>query len=300
MNDASLLPLCRSALFMPASNERVLAKGPTLDCDAVIVDLEDAVSTETKEISRRSAVTALTEQDYGSTLRALRVNAVGTEWHADDLIAFVACKPDVLVLPKIESAEDMASVSQVLDANSLVCEIWAMIESPLSILHIEDIAASSLQHSRLTRLIVGSNDLMRLAGMPLTRDRHYLLPWLMHCVVAAKAYGLQILDSIYSDFKDADGFATECHAGVMMGMNGKTLIHPAQIAAANAAWTPSDEQLSEAREIVATFALAEHQQAGVVQINGRMVERLHLEMAERTLTIMSDIEKRDGSSDSSA
>lgn len=300
MKDGSLLPLCRSALFMPASNERVLVKGPTLDCDAVIVDLEDAVSAETKDVSRHSAVTALKEQDYGSKLRALRVNAVDTEWHTKDLQAFAACKPDVLVLPKVESAGDIASVCQVLDADAVDCEIWAMIESPLSIMKIDEIAASCLPYSRLTRLIIGSNDLMRLAGMPLTRDRQYLLPWLMHCVLAAKTYGLQILDSIYSDFKDAEGFATECHAGVMMGMNGKTLIHPAQIAAANAAWTPSDEQLSEAREVVATFAMAENQQAGVVQINGRMVERLHLEMAERTLAIMSDIEKRDGSSNSSA
>ena len=284
--------LCRSALFMPASNERVLAKGVTLDCDAVIVDLEDSVAPDAKDASRRSAAAALTEQDYGFRLRALRVNAVDTEWHADDLQAAVVCKPDVLVLPKVDSADDIAKVSAVLDAQALDCELWAMIETPVAVLHVEEIAASVRQHTRLTRLVAGANDLARTVGMPISRDRHYLLPWLMQCVAAAKAYGLQILDGIYNDFTDSEGFAAECHAGVMMGMDGKTLIHPMQIAPANAAWTPSAEQLNEAREIVTTFAQPQYEHAGVVQINGRMVERLHLEMAQRALAIASDIARR--------
>ena len=292
MNDHPL-SLCRSALFMPASNPRVLAKGPTLECDAVIVDLEDSVAPDAKDASRRAAVAALKEQDYGFRLRALRVNAVDTESHAEDLQAAVACKPDVLVLPKVGSVDDLAKVSAVLDAHALDCEIWAMIETPVAVLHVEDIAASARRHHRLTRLLAGTNDLARTVGMPISRDRQYLVPWLMQCVAAAKAHGLQILDGIFNDFADSDGFAQECRAGVMMGMNGKTLIHPAQIAPANAAWTPSDEQVTEAREIVATFQQSKHQQAGVVQINGRMVERLHLEMAERTLAIASDIEQRD-------
>jgi len=281
--------LSRSALFMPASNERVLAKGPTLDCDAVIVDLEDSVTGDSKGPSRRSAVTALKEQDYGSRLRALRVNAADTEWHEKDLQAAIACKPDVLVLPKVDSADVIASVNATLEANALDCEIWAMIETPQAVLNVEHIAASSHVHSRLTKLLVGTNDLARTAGMPISKDRQYLLPWLMHCVAAAKANGLQILDSIYNDFKDNAGFAKECQAGVHMGMDGKTLIHPAQIEAANTAWTPAEEQLAEAREIVAAFDLPQHAQAGVVQINGRMVERLHLEMAQRTLGIAAAI-----------
>ena len=287
------LSFCRSALFMPASNARVLAKGPTLDCDAVIVDLEDSVAPDAKVASRQAAVTALAEQDYGYRLRALRVNAVNTESHAEDLQAAVACKPDVLVLPKVDSVDDLAKASAVLDAHALDCEIWAMIETPVAVLQVEAIAASARQHHRLTRLIAGTNDLARTVGMPISSDRQYLLPWLMQCVAAAKAHGLQILDGIFNDFADSEGFAQECHAGVMMGMNGKTLIHPTQIAPANAAWTPSDEQVTEAREIVATFQQPQHQQAGVVQINGRMVERLHLDMAERTLAIASEIAQRD-------
>ncbi len=290
------MTFCRSALFMPASNERVLAKGPTLDCDAVIVDLEDSVAPDAKDAARHSAVTALEEQDYGFRLRALRVNAVDTEWHADDMQAVIACKPDVLVMPKVESVSDIAKTSAVLDAQAFDCEIWAMIETPVAVLHVEQIAASVSQHPRLSRLVAGTNDLARTVGMPISRDRHYLLPWLMQCVAAAKAYGLQILDGIYNDFADSEGFASECHAGVMMGMDGKTLIHPMQIAPANAAWTPSVESISEAREIVATFAQSQHQQAGVVQINGRMIERLHLEMAERTLAIAADIAQRGESS----
>lgn len=276
---------CRSALYMPAVKPRVLAKGPLSAADAIILDLEDAVAPDAKAMARGEAVKALTGLDYGYRIRGLRINGSGTPWHADDVVAAVKARPDALVLPKVESPADIRALHQLLDADASTADmaIWAMLESPLAVLNAQAIARCVQDCPRLTLLVVGSNDLAREASMPISADRALLLPWLMTFVAAAKAYGLGILDGVCNDFSDAARLRRECEQGAAMGMDGKTLIHPAQITVANEVFAPSLEAIADARSIVAAFAEPENASAGVVKINGRMVERLHLDMARQLL-----------------
>lgn len=276
---------CRSALYMPASNPKVLAKGPLLQTDAVIIDLEDSVAPTAKSVAREQASSALINLDYGYRLRALRINASNTPWHADDIAAVATIKPDAVVLPKVESADDILFVSAALDQfpDTRGIAIWAMMESPLAIVNAAEIAACSQVCPRLTCLLIGNNDMARASNMPVTSDRTYLLPWLMTLVAAAKAYSLSILDGVYNDFADTVGFRAECEQGVAMGMDGKTLIHPSQLAIANAVYSPADADITQAKSVVAAFAHPDNVNAGVLQIDGRMIERLHLGMAEQLL-----------------
>lgn len=276
---------CRSALYMPASNERVLGKGPVSDADAIIVDLEDSVTPDGKSTARAQAVRALSELDYGHRIRALRINAADTVWHVSDVAAVAACRPTAVVLPKVESAADVLALSRLLDEHDAVADIsiWAMMESPLAVLNAPLIAASVKDCPRLSMLLVGNNDLARSAGMPVMSDRTHLLPWLMGFVAAARAHGLGILDGVYNDFADTDGFLRECQQGVSMGMDGKTLIHPSQVASANAVYAPSSEAIQHAGKVVEAFEDPHNAGAGVLQIDGRMVERLHLGMARKLL-----------------
>ncbi|MGQ7845949.1 HpcH/HpaI aldolase/citrate lyase family protein [Granulosicoccus sp. 3-233] len=276
---------CRSALYMPASVEKVLAKGPVCAADAVILDLEDAVAPESKGRAREQAVTALTQYDYGYRLRGLRINAADTAWHQEDVAAVARSRPDAVVLPKVESVDDIRRLSQALDAlpDTADIAVWAMMESPLAILNAQTIAQSAGEYPRLSMLIVGSNDLVREAGMPMGQDRTLLVPWLMTLVAAARAYGLQILDGVFNDFSDNAGLERECRQGVAMGMDGKTLIHPSQIVTCNKLFAPSDEALDEAQAIVDAFRDPHNAEAGVVQVRGKMVERLHLDMALQLL-----------------
>jgi len=279
------MTLCRSALYMPASNSRALTKGSALPTDAVIIDLEDSIAPEGKAAARQAAVFALTQHDYGSRLRVLRVNGLGTPWHVQDLELLNSIKPDALLLPKVESPQCIAELSDSMDrfdADQQV-SIWAMMETPTAVLAAADIARQRQQYSRLAAFCIGNNDLAKAAGMQGVSDRELLMPWLMHFMAAARANDLMILDGVYNNFKDAEGFAAECAQGAAMGMDGKTLIHPTQINAANSAFSPSDAALREAQAIVAAFSLAENVNAGVVQVDGRMVERLHLEMARELL-----------------
>lgn len=285
---------CRSALYMPASNEKVLAKGPLLQTDAVIIDLEDSVAPTAKSVARDQATSALNNLDYGYRLRALRINASNTPWHADDIAAVATIKPDALVLPKVETVEDIVSVSAALDQfpDTQGIAIWAMMESPLAIVNAAEIAACSQVCPRLTCLLIGNNDMARASNMPVTSDRTYLLPWLMTLVAAAKAYSLSILDGVYNDFADTTGFRAECEQGVAMGMDGKTLIHPSQLAIANDVYSPSDADVAHAQSVVAAFGHPDNVNAGVLQIDGRMIERLHLDMAEQLLTRASQLAAR--------
>lgn len=276
---------CRSALYMPASVEKVLAKGPGCAADAVIVDLEDAVAPDAKDMAREQAVKALTEFDYGYRLRALRINAAGTRWHEDDVAAVARSRPDAVVLPKVESADDVRQLGQSLDSlpETSGVALWAMMESPLAVLNAQAIAQCVRECPRLSLFIVGSNDLVREAGMPMGKDRTLLIPWMMTLVAAARAHGLQILDGVFNDFSDIAGLEIECRQGVAMGMDGKTLIHPSQIGTANELFAPAPAAIAEAEAIVAAFADPVNAGAGVVQVQGRMVERLHLDMARQLL-----------------
>lgn len=275
----------RSALYMPALQPRVLAKGPQLPADAIILDLEDAVAPDVKSIARDAAVKALNELDYGYRKRALRINASSTEWFADDVAAAMNARPDALVLPKVESAADIHSLNELMgrQAGAENMAIWAMVESPRAVLNAQAIAKCVEDCPRLSLWIVGSNDLAREANMPISADRSLLIPWLMGFVAAAKSYGLGILDGVCNDFADEARLTEECLQGVAMGMDGKTLIHPAQIAIANEVFAPSADAIEKAQLIVTTFAEPQNESAGVVKIEGRMVERLHLDMARQLL-----------------
>ncbi|PID60730.1 MAG: CoA ester lyase [Gammaproteobacteria bacterium] len=273
--------LLRSVLYLPASNARALARAPTLPADAIILDLEDAVGPAEKPAARAAAAEAIGSVDFGHRLRVVRINAPDTPWHDDDLTMVKAAKPDAVLLPKVESAATLETLAAQLGDATIA--IWAMMETPRAVLAADAIAAAVATVPALTTLVVGSNDLRLAARMPASDDRRYLLPWLMQLVAAARTHGLALVDAVYNDFRDLDGLAAECAEARAMGMDGKTLIHPSQIAAANATWTPDAAAVESARAIVAAFAAPENREAGVLQIDGRMVERLHLVEAQALL-----------------
>lgn len=279
---------------MPASNARALAKGPSLAADAIVIDLEDSVSPDNKSMAREQAIDAFRKHDYGYRLRVLRINTADTAWFEDDIQAASHCGLDAIVLPKVDTEDQVAHLTAAMGTfPSLVnCSIWAMLESPLAVVNSSVIAASSARYKNLAMFLVGNNDLARAAGMPVQSDRTYLLPWLMTLVAAAKAHNLQILDGVYNDFADVDGFERECVEGAAMGMNGKTLIHPSQLAAANANYSPSANEIESANATVQAFSLPENAGKGAISINGRMTERLHLEMAESLLKRVRRLSER--------
>ena len=275
---------CRSILYMPASNQRALDKGPNLAADAIIVDLEDSVGPEDKASARANAVSTFRDVDYGYRVKALRINAADTPWYDADVGAVASALPQAVVLPKADSVQDVLKLSAALDSmpGAEHIQIWAMMESVQALLNAQDIAAHS--GARLTALILGNNDLARSANMRVSSDRTYLIPWIMQLLAVAHAHSLAMFDGVYNDFADTTGFLQECQQGAAMGMHGKTLIHPVQIAAANEHYSPSNVAVLEAKAIVDAFALSENQGVGVLKINGKMVERLHLQMAEQLLS----------------
>ena len=279
---------------MPANNARAMEKATTLDADAIIIDLEDSVAPNLKAQARDAAVEALGAKDYGYRLRVLRVNASDTDWFEQDMAAVRDAKPDAVLLPKVDSVSVIKDAQLRLDKldSTGSIKLWAMMETPKAVVHAVTLAKLKSHCARLDTFCIGNNDLARAANMKITSDRTLLLPWLMQLVLAAKAYGLNILDGVYNDFNDVQGFDIECNQGAAMGMSGKTLIHPKQIELANAAFSPSDADVKDAQLIVDTFSLAHNAEVGVLQINGRMVERLHLDMAQRTLDVANSVKHR--------
>lgn len=271
----------------------MLRKGATLDADAIIVDLEDAVAPSMKAQARESAAQALSSLDYGHRIRVLRINGASSEWHADDIRSIARARPDAVLLPKVESPEGLRVFVQQLDALQLAdIAVWAMMETPGAVLAAADIGAYARENARFQLLCLGTNDLAAEAGMSVSADGTYLMPWLMQFVAAGRANGLAVLDGVFNDFRDATTFERLCLQGVAMGMTGKTLIHPNQIACANSVWTPDQETIRRSLLIVETFARQENAHAGVLQIEGRMVELLHLKVAEGTLGMMDELAVR--------
>ena len=283
--------ICRTALYMPAVNIRALAKGPKLGADAIVIDLEDSVAAAAKPQARQNAIDALLHNDYGHRLRVLRVNDVSSEWFDADFGVLRHVKPDAILVPKVESAQAIQHVHKRLDEADRGgrVKMWAMLETTKALVNAASIAHISEQCHRFETVCVGNNDLAREAGMRVTSDRSLLLPWLMQFVLVAKAYRLNILDGVYNDFADLDGFGFECEQGASMGMSGKTLIHPSQIDIANQAYSPTAADIEQAQQVVNAFASAADPQVGVLQIEGRMVERLHLDMAHQTMAIAARI-----------
>ena len=271
------MELVRSVLYLPASNPRAIEKARGLTCDAVILDLEDAIAPAAKAEARRAAVQALKAGGFGPRV-GIRVNGLDTSWGADDLAALDGLKPAFVVAPKIESAEAVREVAARLPDG---VALWVMIETPLSVLRLDQIAGAG---SPLAALMLGINDLGERMNLLLGPDREPLKPWLAAVVAAARGHGLLAIDGVVNATDDADRLETECRQGRAFGFDGKSLIHPTQIAAANAAFSPSAEEIARAREVVAAFAAAEADGKGAIRVGYRMVERLHLEAARRLLT----------------
>ena len=276
----------RSVLYVPASNERALAKIASLACDAVILDLEDAVAPAEKAAARERLSAFMKQRTAGGPEIIIRINPAASEWGADDLALAGTLEPDGILLPKVDTPRDILEAGDVLDDNLAAdaTRLWAMIETPKAILNLGAIAELGRDPaSRLAGFVAGTNDLAKETGISVMPDRRYLVPLLVHMVVAARAGGLVVLDGVVNAFKDAERFSRECEEAASMGFDGKTLIHPDQIGPANTAFAPGTEAIAEAHAIVDAFALAKNAGKGVIVIGGRMVERLHLTQAEALL-----------------
>lgn len=285
----------RSVLYVPASNQRAVAKIPSLACDAVILDLEDSVAPADKISARESLRAIFAHRPAGPRELIIRINPLAGEWGADDLLTAIACAPDGILLPKVDTPRDVLEAGDVLDDNDAAdgIRLWAMIETPRALVNVAAIAELGRDPaSRLSCLVAGTNDLIKETGILATADRRYLTPWLMQMVLAARAGGLDILDGVANDFRDAEAFSRECGEAAAMGFNGKTLIHPSQIEPANTVFSPSPEALAEASEVAAAFSLPENAGRNVIALGGRMVERLHLIQAKKLLAKAAAIGKR--------
>ena len=282
----------RSVLFMPGSNARALDKARNLPADGVILDLEDSVAPDAKPVARDQIAEAVAAKGFGRREIIIRINNLDSPWWQDDLAMAADARPDGILVPKISSPDDVKKLEErlrALKADLAIC-LWAMIETPIGVLSAQQIAATAREgDKRLAGFIMGPNDIARETRMRMLPGRAAMLPLFAHCILAARAYGLEILDGPYNDISDVAGFAKECAQGRDMGFDGKTLIHPGQIDAANAAYTPPAEEIARARKIMGVFDLPENASKGVVQLDGQMVERLHVEMAKRTIAIADAI-----------
>lgn len=281
----------RSVLYMPGANERALEKAVDLAADALILDLEDAVAPDAKAEARDRVCEAASSGRYVGKEVAIRVNGLDTDWHSADIAAAAAAGPDAIVVPKVNSVADVRAIEKSLKGAGAPghTKIWAMVETPLAMLRASEIAAAS---ERLAVLVMGTNDLAKELQAQHVPGRQPLLTGLGLCLLAARAAGKQILDGVYNDIRDPDGFAAEARQGFEMGFDGKTLIHPSQIDPTNEIWAPSDEEVADARALIATFEEAVAEGRGVVTHNGRMIENLHVESARRILAVADAIAAR--------
>jgi len=265
---------------MPAANERALEKAKTIPADAIIFDLEDAVAPDAKAAARDQAVTAVRSGEYGSRELTIRCNGLSTPWGADDIAAAGAAGPAAVVIPKVDSTATLDDVASRLDAaGATSTTIWAMIETPTAIFDARAIAA----HPCVTVLVMGTNDLAKELRAPLLADRWNLIPYLTTALAAAREAGKVVLDGVYNDVRDDEGFARECRQGVELGFDGKTLVHPSQVGPANAAWSPTDEEVERSRRVIEAFEAGEREGKGVVTVDGKMIEHLHVANARAVL-----------------
>ena len=284
----------RSVLYMPGSNARAIEKARTLDVDGVILDLEDSVAPDVKASARSQLAAEVKKGGFGAREVFIRVNGIGTLWHTEDLDAAAHAAPDGIVVPKVETVEQLDQIGQCLMdmKTDHKTRVWAMIETPLAINNIWALAYEARDsETRLAGFIMGTNDIAKETRARQVPGRGPMLSWLAACVLAAHGHGIDVLDGVYNDIGNADGFAQECAQGRDMGFDGKTLIHPNQIGPCNASFSPSTDEVALAKKMIAAFDLPENKGKGVVQIDGKMVELLHAEMARRTVAIAEAIEK---------
>ncbi len=280
----------RSVLYMPGANTRALEKARSLPADALIFDLEDAVAPDAKEAARGNVVTAAKSRSYGKREIAIRCNGLGTPWGKADVAAIATSGADAILVPKVESAADVASIVGLLDQAGAPSSmaVWAMMETPRGILKADEVAGS---HKRLTLFVMGTNDLVKDMKARHTPMRLPMVTALGLGMLAARAHGLTILDGVYNDIQDAEGFKAVCRQGLEMGFDGKTLIHPSQVEPCNEIFAPSMAELEMAGKIVAAFKTAQAEGRGVVTVDGRMIENLHVEQAERALALAAAIKE---------
>ncbi|MEP2784430.1 MAG: CoA ester lyase [Pseudoruegeria sp.] len=276
----------RSVLYIPGSKVRALEKAKTLPVDAIIFDLEDAVAIEEKGVARKLLAEAMRAGGYGARMKIVRINALDTEWGAEDVAALKDAGADAVLLPKVDSAADVQALASVLGDTP----IWAMMETPLGILNAAEIAA----HPQLTGFVMGTNDLAKDLNSRFRADRLPMMTSLQHCLLAARAHGVVAVDGVYNAFKDDAGLQFECEQGRDMGFDGKTLIHPAQVAIANAAFAPSEAEIELARRQIDAFEAAEAAGQGVAVVDGKIVENLHIVTARQTLSKADAISALEG------
>ena len=275
----------RSVLYVPADNARALKKLDDIACDVVILDLEDSVAPDAKPAARDAMVAALATRDRRREW-VVRINGLATEWGAADLAAAADAAADAILLCKVEGPRDIQDADVALDdmESDPLTRLWAMVETPRAILNLREIVELGRNPgARLGCLVAGLNDLAKDTGVLMTSDRRYMMPWLIHIVTAARASGLDAIDGVMNDLRDARRFEAECAEARNMGFDGKTLIHPTQVEPANRLFAPDAAAVADAQAIVAAFALPENATRGVISLDGRMVERLHLEQARRLL-----------------
>ena len=287
MADALLRPR-RSVLYMPGANERALEKAKDIPADALILDLEDAVAPDAKPEARERVCAAVTGGGYGTRELAIRANGIGTPWHDEDLAAAAKAGPNAVLVPKVNTAAEVQQLVAALEKAGAPdhTQLWAMLETPIAVLHAEEIVAAS---DRLTVLVMGTNDLVKELHAARVPGRAPLLPALSQCLLAVRAAGKVLLDGVYNDIKDEAGFAAECAQGRDMGFDGKTLIHPSQVEPCNQAFAPSADEVEQAEKIIAAWEEAEAEGRGVVTVDGRMVENLHVDESRRVLAITQAI-----------
>jgi citrate lyase subunit beta / citryl-CoA lyase len=286
----------RSVLYMPGSNARAIAKSRTLPVDGIIFDLEDAVAPDAKAAARKQVADAIKAGSFGKRELFVRVNGIDTPWFADDVDAAVSAAPDAILVPKISTPLQLEMIGQrLLDMHAPArVRVWAMIETPLAIFNAPMLAAEARDsETRLAGFVIGTNDLAKETRARIVAGRAPMVGWLSDCVLAAHAYGIEILDGVYNDFADAKGFAAECVQARDLGFDGKTLIHPSQIESCNLVFSPDAAEVAQARKIIAAFERPENKDKGVIELDGRMVERMHADMARRTVAIADAIESRE-------
>jgi len=279
----------RSVLYIPGDKQRALDKALTLDCDGIIFDLEDAVGVDSKDSARETLAVQLGSADYGHRATMVRVNGQGSDWYEADLAVICAIGPEAILLPKVDRASDVEALAAVLDTheNCADTKIWAMMESPLGILNAAEIAAAP----RMAGMVVGSNDLLKDLGATQTPDRLALQTSLNMCLLAARAYGLICIDGVYNAFKDLDGLAVECSQGQVLGFDGKSLIHPAQLQVTNHIFSPSEAAIELAKRQIEAFEVAEASGKGIAVLDGKIVENLHIVTARKVLAKAAVIAK---------
>jgi citrate lyase subunit beta/citryl-CoA lyase len=284
----------RSVLYMPGANERALEKARSLQADALILDLEDSVAPDSKIEARKNVVAAVKEGGYGRREIVIRPNALETAWGAADLLAAASAAPDAILIPKVQGPGDIISAAKILKSVAAAekTKLWAMMETPFSILRAAEIAATGADpENRLVCLVMGTNDLLKESRARALHDRMAVVPWLALTVVAARGYGLDIIDGVYNDFRDEAGFRKECEHGRTLGMDGKTLIHPSQVAPCNEIFSPTEEEIAWSKKIIRAFDEPENAPKGVITVEGKMVERLHLVQAQRMVAIANSVKE---------